>query len=1334
MAVDDSPGAERAFAEARLQAMDNPNRSAALLRDLLAEYGERVIALTDRPEELRSVRRSVIDFLLRNPGVLQSWRRMTTAEAKELLDTEAPDVVFRRLPVTPAATEAGLRMAQLAVESRQVGRARRLLEEIEAWPQGEIDRGRIETIEILALIVESQTDAAVAGEIERRVSELERDHPDVAERLEEIFEAVRATKSQVAPWRVAGRAWTELWQEPLQDSLTWRRLGLRVDGPVSERSLQTAEEQARLGTYLTVVPVLVDDLVVINEGYLLQGLDRYTGRLVWYRDFSDSRGPLPRGAVVDLNRIVLTDGDAFTVLGHAFREGRDGSGSLVRFDPRTGDVRWEFAPRRTLADAGFQDVEFSGPPIVIGSRVLVPLRQVNTRQETLDLVLAVDREQGRVAWIRMVASSGRVRNSLGPSFTELSRCEDDVLVASATGAVARMDAMTGEVLWLRRVPVPLRLVWSQSPPWLIGRPVVLGDRIATISPDGRTWSLLSIESGEVLRSFPVGRGTSIGNARRFMVLPGRDGADDRLLGIGDDVVAVTVDTEVSRVWSLGERLEEEGLAFGPEDARGVRGLVVGVPDGLLIPLGDGVLHLDTEDLSIRRILDFPEAANPVADDRSIVLAGSTILVSAMPEREALASLRDRVRGDRESVLQPLALFDLARQVDEPELAIEAMEAAVAILDSGRDEEWRDEVMNQILEAIADDSAIPQDTLLSLADRLVIDPYGRVRVELARGDFLERTGQPKAAVEVWSAVIGDPALEAVVVPAGEFLSIFAGDVARQRIDGLCTEDAGIRAMIEDRARREGADAIARRASASELIAIALRNQDRPAGLDVALRVVEVLRDEKRPRELLAFGMVMARANRSEADRERVLAAITEALGDVQREDLAKTLRLAVQPDARRAPMVHGLDRAFESLSGMTRVEGQNAFGDPSSDRIFVRTKDGDLVSLDAPDLSTRWSTPIGGQDVQILEQETADIVGLTSKAGNWMGLRVHDSETGELIKAVDDLAQFLPPPESVSRNPDGFLPNGQPFFPFEILLVPSAEGGVGMIRRDGDVAYLDLDGPPGVRWSRKNVLDRVNGFLVRPEGVHVFGARVTGAGDSRGAIVTLDPETGRELWSSEVGSDEIRWLERGPLGRLVAASLDAVHVLDPVAGLLGQSRGWQRTDPRLFETSTGWLAGDRLVLVDGNGVPVVFDARFGGIREGATSLPSDPTWIPGPLVETLRLDLGRRVLVFSDRLVLLGASGELLGADALPTAGRENLSVALAEDGLYVLYRQVVGNSYRRRIQRLDPDRGLLIDGPSLDFEPLLTAAEELDAVDGWLLLLGMEELQALRPNRPVADG
>ena len=37
-----------------------------------------------------------------------------------------------------------------------------------------------------------------------------------------------------------------------------------------------------------------------------------------------------------------------------------------------------------------------------------------------------------------------------------------------------------------------------------------------------------------------------------------------------------------------------------------------------------------------------------------------------------------------------------------------------------------------------------------------------------------------------------------------------------------------------------------------------------------------------------------------------------------------------------------------------------------------------------------------------------------------------------------------------------------------------------------------------------------------------------------------------------------------------------------------------------------------------------------------------------------------------------------------------------------------------------------MDGLSFDFEPLTTAAEELEAIDGWLLLLGMDEVQFFR--------
>lgn len=1334
VAVDDSPGAERAFAEARSQARDNPERSAALLRDLLDESGTRVIARPGHPDEFLSVRRAAIRFLRLNPGVLQSWRRSVANESETLLRDADPSVVFQRRPVTAAATEAGLRLAQRAVETRQIGRARRLLEEIEGWPDHAEQSERILILEILASIEASRRLGYASDELEGMLVELSLRSPEVAGRLEAIQDAVLDGRAGASDWVVEGRAWTELWQEPLQDSMLWRRLGLRLDGPVSERSLRSAEEQKRIGTYLSVVPALIGDLVVINEGYLLQGLDRYTGRLVWYRDFGEGRGPLLRGGLVDLNRIVVADGDAFTVLGHSFREGRDGVGALVRFDPGTGDVRWEMAPKRALADLGYRDISISGPPVVAGNRIILPLRQSNNRQETLDLVLAVDRESGERAWIRMIASSGRVRNSVGPHFSELGTYQGDIIATSATGGIARIDSTTGEILWLRRIPVPLRLVWSQSPPWLIARPVVFNDAIATISPDGRSWWLLSPDTGETLRSAPVGPGTSIGAARRLMVKPGVSGSsDDLLLGVGEDVVAISVGTESTRLWSLADILEAEGLAFGPEEAPGVRGLVVVAPDGLLVPTADGLLHFDTERGSARRILDFAEAANPAIDERSIVVAGSTAIVSAMPEREAIASLRERIRTDQESVLQPLALFELARQVGESDLAIEAMEAAVAVLEAGRDGEWRDEVMTQILDAIADESTSVQPQLLALADRTAADAYGRVRLELARGDYLRRSGRPADAVSVWSAIVSEPSLASQVVPEGDFLALAGGEAAIRRIDDVCTFDPATRDLVEDIAKREVEAAIADRASSSELVALALRHQESVAGLEVAIRAMEALRDEGRSVELLALAMVVTRTTQSVEARDLVMSTAARSLREMSRADLAVAIERDLRSERPRdLPDVRGASADFRSFANSSRVVPRSGVASASHDHLIVRTSDGSLVCSHLPTMQTLWSIAIGGQSAEILELGDRYVVGLASKTGDLGGI-VIQADDGEVLQTIDDLGRFLPPRDSLSRNPDGFLPTGRPFFPFEIVMVPDGEDGLGLVRRDGDLAFLDLEDPVSVRWSRRDLMDRVNGFIVQPGVLQVFGAREV-EDEVVGVVVTLDPETGAILWSAELGVGEVQWLADGPAGRLIAGTRDAVHLLDPASGMLGQARGWSRSDPRLYETFAGWLAGDGVVLIDGNGVPVALDARFGGIAPEAASLPVDPGWIPGPLVDVQEVDQGRRVLVFSDRLVLLGASGELLGADALPTRGRENLAVAVAEDGLYLLYKQVVGNSYRRRIQRFSPDRGLMIDGPSFDFEPMATVAEGLDAGDGWLLLTGLDEVQALRIGPRPAGG
>ena len=107
VAVDDSPGAERAFAEARLQSRDNPDRSASLLYDILGEYGQRVIARPERPDQYGSVRRAVIDFLLAHPGVLRSWRRTVGSEAEDLLRTEGAEAVYAISPMGKWYTPIG---------------------------------------------------------------------------------------------------------------------------------------------------------------------------------------------------------------------------------------------------------------------------------------------------------------------------------------------------------------------------------------------------------------------------------------------------------------------------------------------------------------------------------------------------------------------------------------------------------------------------------------------------------------------------------------------------------------------------------------------------------------------------------------------------------------------------------------------------------------------------------------------------------------------------------------------------------------------------------------------------------------------------------------------------------------------------------------------------------------------------------------------------------------------------------------------------------------------------------------------------------------------------
>ncbi len=281
VALDDSPVADRTLAEVEAQVADNPRRAADLLRSLLDEYADRVVPIPGRPGLFRSVRAAVLEVLAENTAVRNVWRSESDVEAMDLLASAGPEETLRRRPMTAAGLESALRTAQRAIERGSPEAGLRLLEAIASWPGAEaIDvQRRRELLAATAWIAMAGNEAA--GSDRRRREEaielVRRRDPAVADRLAGWADSlVRADGPAAVDRDPATREWTALWSAPLEESLHRRRT---VD-LASGRTLHSNPEGVRrAGMYLTGVPVVIGDLVLVNEGRLIEAVDRYTGRL-----------------------------------------------------------------------------------------------------------------------------------------------------------------------------------------------------------------------------------------------------------------------------------------------------------------------------------------------------------------------------------------------------------------------------------------------------------------------------------------------------------------------------------------------------------------------------------------------------------------------------------------------------------------------------------------------------------------------------------------------------------------------------------------------------------------------------------------------------------------------------------------------------------------------------------------------------------------------------------------------------------------------------------------------------------------------------------------------
>lgn len=1351
MAVDDSPTATQLLAQAADQAVANPAESARLIRQVLADFGRKLVAVPDDPDRFVDARAVAERMLLQNPEVLRRWRALESADAQRQFDEgDAVGAATQRL-LTVAGLEAQLARADLELVNARFRKALALIDAVRSHPdlKGEA-HGRALRIEALA--------AWGAGDRARAESAAGRLDPATAPDAGALRSLVGSSPPSgpeevndplsPQPFGDVGGAPIRLWHETLDQSLRRR---VQAGADERQRTPVLSASASETGRYLVSVPVLAKGLVIVNEGHRLQALGVFTREPVWSVIMMSPDAPR-EGQVGDLSVPVVCGDRVLAVSGHssgADRDGgieREGGGRLVCVSVDSGRRLWEFQPR-WHARSGLEGTFIVGTPAVVEDTVALLLRRVSARQETISLAAGVSLLDGSLRWVTPLGATPGIRvtsSGIRPCATPVA-AGDSFVVHTGAGVTARLSCIDGHVLWMRRDQVPIRDARWDLEPWQMQRPALCGDRIMLIDPDQQHVQVLDASDGRQLSVLPIGSGTAWRGTR--WLLASADGA--HVLGIGEEVACFAADDLRAPRWTGGATAAARGAdAAGPVIGR----VQVGVlPDGrgaVAIPAGG--------DIVIRAIADGTEIAtfaagapaNPSLRDGIGSLATEDALSMFVDSARTEQYLAEAVRaGDPTAVAGLLELAiassraDLARSASRKALEWMPEDAAPADAD-GR--ELADRIAALLVD-VACSGLLDAGESSELFDRVIArerDASRRAQALLIQGDWFERAGRIGAAVAVWRRVVSDPGLASSwLQPVGDD-SVFlrAGIAARERLAALDPAVAGPAARSTDMRRPDanaGADAwmgFARASAcsresaeawlaASDACGAAGDRVRSAAAASMAVDEAIMLRDRALLASILdrALASLAAQALPDAAVRLVDRAVISGM--DVPLTSFKGEMASRVRAQLPSASLVRGEprvgnprgSRTVRQLRGEPTPMTSRARLTRPTDRFWL-TERGALACISADSLQPLWRVPLEGQSPTIVQHA----------AGGTVVWELFDADRSSL-SLIDDAGSRRWSIADVDALLDGELPEQAPRadpvprFGRETAIrlagVFAGPADVALVRADGAIAAVEAaDG--AVLWRSKGVVQEILDADADDSMIVIAGVSAAGEGDAR--AIALDRASGRPiavLSDPDIGG--VRW----------------VRIVGPGQVAVGHDSGTSRWD--LTDERVSWIrddpAGRRSGGIDGvygtfmlygeGRAPQAIRWRDGSVDPGAFAMLTGPRPLPSDWREFTR---SGDVIVAGDEkgVGLFSLDGAQLGA-SVTVPGRTLHAAVPVGSGLIVTEQAGrvdpalgMGSRVRSRLrlQRLGWSDGLKMLGLPESCDVPAQAFGTTLAVEGWIVI------------------
>lgn len=1382
--VDDSPSAWELLQQAQDQAATNPAEALRLVDRVLRESPTKLVpAERGEPDRFRPVRDVANELLLRHPRVLERYRETIGPVAERRLETGELLGVERDSLLTRAGLDASLRLAQADLESGRFISALRRIERLAGHPDlaGGLDNGgaaaHAAVIGGMAAGL-SHGDGALFESFVRTLDEL-REGP--AGESATIAAAGRAALDRI---RVEGRLpqrptgitpldrssglpagdsqWHLLSSEPTPKALFMRSFNGRDE--VARFQPRSVELMRARGSLLTVAPTIVDSMAYINEGTVVRAYDRLSGRARWSRELPGFDGPADSGGAGDIGSIAASGDSLVTYVGHAGAVGRSGGSHVVALDAATGAIRWQVPIARLGSGDELEGLFPHGAPLIDEGIVHVLARKVNNRLESVTYLLALDLVDGSLLWRRHICSSSGVRLGGLRPFSTLAFDEGELFVAVSTGAVASVDAATGDIRWLRRLPVPVRDPRYESEPWELAAPLVTSAGILALAPDQSQVLLLSRGDGSTVSEFPVGLAEPWGQPRYFLGIPAQGDRKELVVAVGSDVACFAVEDLSTLRWALSTQLAAEPELIADE-RRGIRGRVQAVDRSLVVPMRNRVLLVDADTGQASTLVSDSDPGIPLVVGPQLLLATHDSVRAFMPFDAAEAFLRERIEEDPSDPDRALGLLSLATHAGRLDVAMEAGGLAKTALDAGGAPSpaggashpgGRMELLQRLL--LVDAAGLARldeegEALHALIGSIAKAPDERARHLLAYGEWLAGRGRTDEAAGSWAEIVADADLSRTLVD-DRLEARAAGITALGRLGALrrSLPEGGIApggAAIE-----QALAALDVAASSEALIEVARHWPLAPASIDAAQRAAtRLLEDGEGGRALAVLsrlwraaelgaldaterrrlaGAVVMTAQQSDAPA-RAAAFLDEYIvvhGDEELHSGTVTVRAS---EWRRQLIGYGAPplttRArVGDLSGEAREfpghQLRGAGGTSASalslptDRVpFVA--DGAVRLLDAT-LKELWSVPFEDPDPRVLCFDRRGLLLWTASVAAPGAALIEPDEGRVLWNLARINAEF--PPHAGGAGPEQLLIGGQPFDPAEI--VPILAGSrLLLVRRSGDCLAIDVrDGT--IVWRTEAPLCAAVQSAWADDALLLIGG-ADGAGES--VAIALDPRSGEVLRRHVLeGAERVPWVGASPDGVAMAGTDLGVEAFE-ASGEAGDATLWRQRDPTVADAARTWVVG---------GWALVADAAEGlsSIRTGTGALGAVAGGVEGFAMPERGEGLGphlREVLVdqsviahFEERVVEFDRAGRVIGMDA--SADDRDYRMALPGDTRLLVVsslgsEQIELEGTRRtqyvyRVYQLDRTQGCKLIGNALQLTSLGQRFESAQIIDGWLLL------------------